>query len=272
MVKVFAGLEGDRPDGSVFGRRGLLVIINLQGFRGMKRQMISLVLPVVLLAGFSLVGQEKAKVAGEESVKPGINEKFLDPELKVDDWLKRFEVESREVFHEKEAVLKACGIEKGMVVADIGAGTGLYTRLFAEAVGPEGWVAAVDISGPFLKHIVARAEQEGQTNITAILSPESSVSLPPESVDVAFICDTYHHFEFPKGTMESLIRSLKKGGTVVVIDFERIEGVSREWLMGHVRAGKKVFRKEIEDAGLTFVEELKIDGFKENYFLRFRKD
>ena len=123
-----------------------------------------------------------------------------------------------------------------------------------------------------LKHIVARAEQEEQKNITAILSPENSVSLPPNSVDVAFICDTYHHFEFPRGTMKSLIRSLKRGGTVVVIDFERIEGVTRDWLFGHVRAGKQVFRKEIEDAGLTFVEELKIDGFKENYFLRFRKD
>ena len=238
----------------------------------MKRRLLSLSLPVILLAGISWFGQVKAGLAQEKSMKPGINEKFLDPELKVDDWLKRFEVESREVFHEKEAVLKACGIKKGMVVADIGAGTGLYSRLFAEAVGPEGWVAAVDISGPFLKHIVARAEQEGQKNITAILSPENSVSLPSNSVDVAFICDTYHHFEFPRGTMESLLGSLKPGGTVVVIDFERIEGVSRKWLLGHVRAGKEVFRKEIEDAVLTFVEELKIDGFKENYFLRFRKD
>ena len=252
---------------------GLKGIVGLQEFlETMKRRLLSLSLPVVLLAGISSLAQERGEAAKEPSVKPGINENFLDPGLKVDDWLKRFEVESREVFHGKEAVLKACGLEKGMVVADIGAGTGLYTRLFAEAVGPEGWVAAVDISGPFLKHIVARAEQEGQKNITAILSPESSISLPPNSVDVAFICDTYHHFEFPRGTMESLIRSLKKGGTVVVIDFERIEGVSREWLLGHVRAGKEVFRKEIEDAGLTFVEELKIQGFKENYFLRFRKD
>ena len=238
----------------------------------MKRRSFSLFLPIILLGGISLSGEEKAGVGLETSLKPRINEKFLDPELKVDDWLKRFEVESREVFHEKETVLKACGIKKGMVVADIGAGTGLYSRLFAEAVGPEGWVAAVDISGPFLKHIVARAEQEGQENIAAILSSENSVSLPPNSVDVAFICDTYHHFEFPRGTMRSLLGSLKRGGTVVVIDFERIKGVTRDWLFGHVRAGKQVFRKEIEDAGLTFVEELKIDGFKENYFLRFRKD
>jgi hypothetical protein len=69
--------------------------------------------------------------------------------------------------------------------------------------------------------------------------------------------------------MKSLLGSLKRGGTVVVIDFERIKGVTRDWLLGHVRAGKQVFRNEIEDAGLTFVEELKIDGFKENYFYDF---
>lgn len=232
-----------------------------------------LLAPVSLLMAASLLtGQESASPKVEESVKPGINEKFLDPELQVDDWLKRFEVESRETFHERDTIIKACGIKKGMSIADIGAGTGLYTRLFSEATGPEGWVYAVDISGPFLKHIVARAQQEGQQNITAILSPENSTPLPPNSLDMAFICDTYHHFEFPKSTMGSLVRALKKGGTLVVIDFERIEGVSREWLMGHVRAGKPVFKKEIEDAGLTFVEEVEIEGLKENYFLRFRKE
>ena len=232
-----------------------------------------LIAPISLLMAASLLmGQKSDPSEVEQSVKPGINEKFLDPELMVDDWLKRFEVESRETFHERHKVVEACGVKKGMTIADIGAGTGLYTRLFSKETGPEGWVYAVDISGPFLKHIVARAQQEGQQNISAILSPENSTPLPPNSLDLAFICDTYHHFEYPKGTMGSLVKALKKGGTLVVIDFERIEGQSREWTMGHVRAGKEVFKKEIEDAGLTFVEEVKMEGFKENYFLRFRKE
>ena len=58
---------------------------------------------------------------------------------------------------------------------------------------------------------------------------------------------------------------------MVVIDFERIVGKTRPWILGHVRAGKKVFRKEIEDAGLQFVEEVSLDGLEENYFLRFAK-
>ncbi len=71
--------------------------------------------------------------------------------------------------------------------------------------------------------------------------------------------------------MTSLVRSMKPDATLVVVDFERIEGTTSDWIMSHVRAGKEVFRKEIEDAGLTFVEEVKIDGMKENYVLKFRK-
>jgi len=59
---------------------------------------------------------------------------------------------------------------------------------------------------------------------------------------------------------------------LVVIDFERIEGRSREWLLNHVRAGKETFRAEIQDAGFDFQEEKTIAGFRENYFLLFQKE
>jgi ubiquinone/menaquinone biosynthesis C-methylase UbiE len=207
----------------------------------------------------------------QESVKPGINEKFLDPNLKVADWLKRFEVESREAFDAREAVLQACKIRSAMRVADVGAGTGLYTRMFSHAVGDDGWVYAVDINARFLEHIQARAKAEGQKNITTVISPQDSVSLPPASVDLVFICDTYHHFEFPTPSLASILRALKPGGDLILMDFERIEGVSSEWIMGHVRAGKEVFRKEVEDAGFELVEQVEVEGLEENYFLRFRK-
>ena len=227
----------------------------------------------ILLAAlltFPVLAQEPAAKV-EESVKPGINTKFLDPDLKVDEWLKKFEVESREVFDARDAVVAACKMKKGMTVADVGAGTGLYTRLFAGAIGEEGWVYAVDINPRFLEHIQARAKQEGQKNITSVLCPEDSISLPANSLDLIFICDTYHHFEFPKATNESILRSLKPGGELLLVDFERVIGMSSAWLLGHVRAGKKVFRQEIEDAGLEFVEQVEVEGLKDNYFLRFKK-
>lgn len=207
----------------------------------------------------------------EESVKPGINDRFLDPTLDVSEWLGRFEIESREVYAARERILDAMNLKPGQTVADIGAGTGFYSRLFASEVGEQGWVFAVDISPKFLAHINSQAGNDGVANITSVLGTGRSIRLPPNSVDVVFICDTYHHFEFPKSTVASIHRALKPGGTLVVIDFERIPGESREFIMGHVRAGKEVFKKEIVEAGMHFVEEVPIPSFKENYFLRFQK-
>ena len=228
-------------------------------------------LPLLLLSTLAILVVARESPSPETSVKPGINQNFLDPNLKVDEWLQKFEVESREVFHHRKEILAACDLKPGMGVADVGAGTGLYTRMFAEAAGEKGWVYAVEINGKFIEHIQARAKQEGQANITGVLCPQDSVSLPPESIDRAFICDVYHHFEYPKSTMASLVKAMKPGAILVVVDFERIEGVTADWIMGHVRAGKEVFRKEIEDAGLTLVEEVKIEGVKENYVLKFTK-
>ncbi len=210
---------------------------------------------------------------GEEaSVKPGINDKFIDPDLDVDAFVKRFEIESREVFVSRERILAACGIVRGDTVADVGAGTGLFTRMFSTAVGDEGWVYAVDIAPRFIKHINSEASKHKLNNITGVLCAENGINLPPNSADVVFVCDTYHHFEYPKSTLASIKRALKQDGHLILIDFERIEGKSRDWLLGHVRAGKEVFRAEVLDAGFTLVEEIEIDGFEENYFLKFRKN
>ncbi len=205
------------------------------------------------------------------SVKPGINERFLDPELDVSEWLGRFEIESREVYAARERVLEIVAIEPGMAVADIGAGTGFYSRLFAEETGPTGKVFAVDIAPKFIEHIEQQAREDKIVNITTVLGTDRSVRLAPNSVDRAFICDTYHHFEYPSATLQSLLRALKSGGQLVVIDFERIPGKSSEWTLGHVRAGKEVFRQEIEDAGFEFVEEIDVEQFEDNYLLRFRR-
>ena len=124
------------------------------------------------------------------------------------EFIGRFEVESREVFARRHEIVAACQIKPGQTVADIGAGTGLFTRLFSDAVGKDGRVIAVDISQKFLDHIQATSREAGQRNVDTLLATADSTELPPESVDVAFICDTYHHFEFPLKTMASLQRCL----------------------------------------------------------------
>ncbi len=215
--------------------------------------------------------QTPPKMGGESSVKPGINRAFVDPDLDVDAFVKRFEIESREVFLNRKRILAASGVKKGDTVADIGAGTGLFTRMFSTVVGDQGWVYAVEIAPRFIQHINAESIKHKMKNITGVLSAENSVNLPPKSVDIAFVCSTYHHFEYPQSTLSSIHRALKDDGYLIVIDYERIPGKSREWVLGHIRAGKEVYSAEIKNAGFTLAEEKKIEGFKENYFLKFRK-
>jgi ubiquinone/menaquinone biosynthesis C-methylase UbiE len=206
--------------------------------------------------------------AQEKSVRPGINAKYQNPD--VDEAIKTFEGESREVFVKRHEIIAACHVKPGMVVADIGAGTGLHTRLFAKAVGDSGQVFAVDISTKFVEHIRKTSRAQGLRNITPVLCNEDSVDLPPHSVDLVFICDTYHHFEFPFRTLGSISRALKPGGKMVVVDFIRIPGVSREWVLNHVRAGQEQVENELKSSGLVKVNEVK-KLLSENYIIVFEK-
>jgi ubiquinone/menaquinone biosynthesis C-methylase UbiE len=206
--------------------------------------------------------------AQEKSVKPGINDQFRKPD--VAKFVERFEGESREVFDKREKVMEALAIRPGMAVADVGAGTGLYTRLFARAVGEKGRVLAVDIASEFLDHINKTAKDQKLGNIITVLGKDVSTELPPASVDLVYVCDTYHHFEYPARVLESIHKGLKDGGRLVVIDFIREPGVSSDWVMGHVRAGQAIVEKEITQAGFRKVDEKK-GLMKENYLLVFEK-
>lgn len=206
--------------------------------------------------------------AQEKSVKPGINDQFRKPD--VTKFVERFEGESREVFDKREKVMEALAIRPGMTVADVGAGTGLYTRLFSRAVGKEGKVVAVDIAREFLDHIEKTAKDQKLENISTLLGKDVSTELPPASVDLVYVCDTYHHFEYPARVLDSIHKGLKDGGRLVVIDFIREPGVSSDWVMGHVRAGQPVVEKEIAQAGFHKVDEKK-GLMKENYLIVFEK-
>lgn len=211
--------------------------------------------------------------AGEQSVKPGINAEYdnTKSETDVEKWVGRFEREGREVYAQRAAIVAAMGLRDGQVVADVGAGTGSYTELFSKAVGPAGKVYAEDIVPAFLEHIQAKANELGLDNVQTVLGTEKSIELPADSVDVVFVCDTYHHFEYPQEMLASIHRALRPGGQLVIVDFKRVEGESREWVMNHVRAGQDVVTNEVTSADFEFVEAIPVDGLTENYLLWFRK-
>ena len=205
--------------------------------------------------------------AEEQNVNPGINDYYQEPVF--EQWQSIFESPGREVYDRREAILAALELKPGMNVADIGAGTGFYTLMFARQVAPGGKVYAVDISDEFVRNIERLASEQQLNNILGVVNHAKSVALPDTSIDLAFICDTYHHFEYPLTTMRSLHQAMRPGGTVIIIDFRKIEGRSSSWVMGHVRENKQAVIKEIEASGFQFVEEN--DLLSSNYFLKFRK-
>jgi len=204
-------------------------------------------------------------------VPDGINDNFLNPDLDPDEWLKRFEVESREVFAGRAEIMRVLNLQPGQRIADVGSGTGLYVAPFSRAVGKQGTVFAIDISPRLIEFIGERVEKEGLNNVTVIRSTEKSITLPADSVDRVFVCDTYHHFEYHKAMLASIRDAMKPDAELILIDFERISGKSREFIMGHVRAGKDVVRSEVEAAGFELIEEVQVPQFEENYLLRFRR-
>lgn len=231
---------------------------------------LSLCLPL-LLSSCQGLSPETGAPTEEASVKPGINEGYLDPELDIDAMVRRFELESREIAAQRDDIVAAAGLQEGDRLADIGAGTGLFLEPFAAAVGSTGKLYAVDIAAPFVGFLSQRASKLGLTQVEPVLCSERSVELSEASIDVAFVCDVYHHFEYPNSSLASIYSALAPGGRLVVVDFERIPGVTRDWLLDHVRAGKDVVRSEIETAGFRFVEEVEVTGLEENYLVVFER-
>jgi len=202
-----------------------------------------------------------------DGADPAINRPYLDPDFAQ--WVERFESPGREVYDRRAAIVAASGVKPGMRVADIGAGTGLFTLLFARAVGPTGHVTAVDISPTFVANIQRRAQNEKLGNVGTRVNSQTDTGLPPASVDLVFISDTYHHFEQPRAMLASIHRALRAGGTLIVIDFERDEGKSSSWVLDHVRAGKQRVTGEIEAAGFRLAADIRL--LEQNYYLRFVK-
>ncbi len=183
-----------------------------------------------------------------------MNKKFTDPNVDIQAFVKRFENEARDIYAKRRDITRAVGLRPGDAVADIGAGTGLFTQLFAEQVGPKGTVYAVDIGPAFVKYIIEQAKRLGHERIVkTVLNTPESAELSAGSIDVAFICDTYHHFEHPKKMMASIHRALRPGGRLVIIDFD-LRKDSSEFIKQRARAAKEVYYREITTAGFELIE------------------
>ncbi len=200
-----------------------------------------------------------------------INARFLSKTLDVKHWKKNFSSHGREVWRHRHAIIGRLGLRSGMAVADLGAGTGAFLGALRRPILPKGRLYLVDISPRFIELLHTRIKKEKLTDVTVIQNTERSTNLPAASVDVIFTSDTYHHFEYVKETLASIHQALRPKGRFVVVDFERIPGVSRPWILDHVKHDKAHVMREVQQYGFVLLREEKIAELKENYMLVFEK-
>jgi ubiquinone/menaquinone biosynthesis C-methylase UbiE len=226
----------------------------------------------ILALTLGLVGIAIAAAAQERGQTEGINDRYLAPDLKITEWVERFEGESREVFAHRHRITAALDLKPGQAVADVGAGTGLYVPFLAERVGKSGKVYAVDISRPFIEHITRKAKENGLSQVTAVLGTERSIELPANSVDMIFTSDAYHHFVHYQDMLASMRKALKPGGQLIVIDYD-IEAPGMEpSIIEHVGRKKGEFRRQIEAGGFRFAQDITLKEMKTSFIYRFVTD
>jgi len=131
-------------------------------------------------------------------------------------WLER---EEREQEERGSLLLKELRLAPGMVVADIGAGTGYYSRRIAPRVGPAGKVFAVDVQPQMVAMLEEVAKRPGLGNVIPVLGAPDDVRLPAGTLDLAIMVDVYHELEFPYELLASLVRAMKPGGRIVFVEY-----------------------------------------------------
>ena len=166
-------------------------------------------LPAFLLAGLLMFS---AGAATSHALQLGGRE--------APDWIERLERPDRLAGLKVEEILSRLQLKPGMVIADIGAGSGIFSTRFGKSVGPSGKVYAVDIEQGLLDHINQEARQESLSNIRTVLGKFEDPSIPAKDVDMAFIHDVLHHIEHREAYLKALAAYIKPNGMVTIIDMD----------------------------------------------------
>ena len=170
----------------------------------------------------ALAQKESARYTPTRRSADGIGKSYMGREIsgvmgwQGAAWLER---EEREQEERGDLLLRELGLKPGMAVADVGAGTGYYARRIAPLVGSSGTVYAVDVQPEMIQMLGDLAKKANLPNIKPMLCTVDNVKLPDVSIDLAIMVDVYHELEFPFEVMESVVRALKPGGRVVVVEY-----------------------------------------------------
>lgn len=160
-------------------------------------------------------------------------------------------------------VVETLGLKPGMKVADIGSGSGLFTRPIAQAIAPDGMAYAVDVDEALLRIVARSASEQNIANIRTVKAEAADPKLP-EPVDLIFICDTLHHIGNQAAYLKNLRRHLKPNGRVAIIDFDQ------QWPQGHesMRYSRADLARWLGDAEFTLLSSY--DWLENSFFVIYR--
>jgi ubiquinone/menaquinone biosynthesis C-methylase UbiE len=166
------------------------------------------------------------------------------------DWLER---PGRDEEQKPDEVIQSMALRNGDIVADLGAGTGYFTRRLAKAVAPSGRVYAVDIQPEMLSRLKENMEKAGIRNVEIVLGETDDPKLPRGSFDWILLVDVYHELQHPKATLARMREALKHTGKVALVEY-RLEGLTALHVNEEHRMSKKQVLAEWEPAGFRLVQ------------------
>jgi ubiquinone/menaquinone biosynthesis C-methylase UbiE len=185
----------------------------------------------------------------------------------ADEWIATLDGPQRVASLRIDEVVAAVNVRPGQTVADIGAGSGLFSVPLGRAAGQKGRVYAVEIDAGFFSQIRRRAAEAGVDNVETVLGKFTDPALPVKTIDVAFFHDVLHHIAERPAYLKAVARYLAPDGRIVVVDYQAGMGPHP----GHPEL--EVSRAQLEAwmsaAGLTEVQA--IEMFPDKYFLTFAR-
>lgn len=185
----------------------------------------------------------------------------------AEEWRKTLEQPTRVDGLKIDEIIVRLGLKPGQVVADLGAGTGLFSVPMAKAVAASGKVYAVEIDKGFLPIIDGKAKESKLSNVRTVLGEFSDPKLPASDVDVAFMHDVLHHVEDRVGYLKAAARYIKQNGRFAVIDYRAEQSPHRD--QPNLIVSEEQVTGWMKAAGLNRVE--KVDLFPDKYFLVFSR-
>jgi arsenite methyltransferase len=154
-----------------------------------------------------------------------------------------------------DLILKVLRLQHGQKIADIGAGGGYFSLQFAEAVGTDGRVFAVDTNPKFLDFIKKTAKEKGSNNVVTVLAEKDNPTLLGNNLNLIFMRNVCHHLANRAEYFKELKNALKPEGRIAIIEYRCVNGFSFHRLFGHYVPKEKII-KEMEQAGYQLEKDL----------------